>query len=70
MELILNTLAEETTKEISKVEDPETLEESKVIGDEGGSIAGDARKAIEKRTNKSVISKTNNLGLAKKKELE
>ena len=46
-------------EEISKSEDPNGFEESKPIAREGGKIAGDARKALEKRIGKKVISKSN-----------
>ena len=58
-ELIFNMLAEVSTTEISKSEDPNGFEESKPIAREGGKIAGDARKALEKRIGKKVISKSN-----------
>jgi len=61
MELVLNMLAEATTKEISKKEDPKTFQESKKIAIDGGSIAGNARKDIENRIGKSIISKENYL---------
>jgi len=61
MELVLNMLAEATTKEISKKEDPKTFQESKKIAIDGGSIAGNARKDIKNRIGKSIISKENYL---------
>ena len=70
MEMVLNMLAEETTKEISKVEDPKTFSHSKKIAHDGGSIAGNTRKQIEKRTGTKVITKKNNLRLKQKKELK
>ncbi|MCQ2316470.1 MAG: Bro-N domain-containing protein [Bacteroidales bacterium] len=59
VELVLNMLAEVTTTAISKSRDPETFEESRQIAIEGGSVANDARKNIEARTGKSVISPLN-----------
>ena len=59
IELVLNMLAEVTTTAISKSRDPETFEESRQIAIEGGSVAKDARKNIEARTGKSVISPLN-----------
>ena len=59
MELVLNMLAEATTTEISKNKLPEGLEESKVIAKEGGTIAGNAKKEIEKKTGKKIISRDN-----------
>lgn len=59
LELVLNMLAEATTTEISKQETPQDFGENMKIAKEGGSIAGDARKAIEQRTGKSVITSKN-----------
>ena len=59
MELVLNMLAEATTKEISKKEDPKTFQESKKIAVDGGTIAGNTRKDIEKKLGKSVILSEN-----------
>ena len=56
LELILNMLAEATTTEISKEKEPKTLLESKGIAREGGETAGKARKDIEKKIGKNVIS--------------
>lgn len=56
MELILNMLAEATTSEISKERKPSTFTESKTIAKEGGQVAGIARKEIETRTGKDVIT--------------
>ena len=57
MELILNMLAEGTTTEISKAENPQGFDESKAIAHEGGEFAGDYRKKLEKRTGRKIISK-------------
>jgi len=59
MELILNMLAEASTTEISKVENPDGFEESRDVAKHGGNIAGNARKELESVTGKSVISKKN-----------
>jgi hypothetical protein len=59
MEPVLNMLAETTTQEISKEENPNTLEESKDIAKEGGVIAGNTRKNIETRLGKSVLTSKN-----------
>ena len=59
MELVLNMLAEVTTTEISKSENPQGLEESKKVAKRGGSVAGKARKDIEKQTGRKVVSKLN-----------
>ena len=59
IELILNMLAEATTKEISEKENPENFEKSKKIAQKGGKIAGNTRKDIEKQLGKKVISSKN-----------
>ena len=59
LELVLNMLAEATTSEISKRKKPATLDENKVIANQGGAIAGNARKEIEVRTGDKVVSKLN-----------
>lgn len=58
-ELILNMLAEASTKDISQVENPETFKESANVAFRGGKIAGDARKALESQTGKKVVSSLN-----------
>ena len=59
LELVLNMLAEATTTEISKVENPDTFDESKEIANRGGGIAGNTRKEIEDNLGRSVLSKNN-----------
>ena len=71
LELVLNMLAEATTTEISKEKLPRTFIESKKIAKQGGTIAGNTRKQIEKKTGKKVINKLNaDNYLDNKKELE
>ncbi len=59
IELILNMLAEATTKEISEKENPETLGKSKEIAREGGKTAKVAKDRIEKRLGEKVITSKN-----------
>ena len=59
LELVLNMLAEATTTELSKKEQPQNFDDNIKIAREGGSIAGDTRKAIEKRTGDSIITSKN-----------
>ena len=59
LELVLNMLAEATTTEISKEKKPETFKENRIIANQGGTIAGNARKEIDEKTGKKVISKKN-----------
>lgn len=63
LELVLNMLAEVSTTEISKKVEPKSFEENKKIAREGGSIAGTARRKLEKRIGKKVITKLNAKGL-------
>ena len=58
-ELVLNMLAETSTKDISKVEKPETFEQNRSVAQRGGGIAGSAREALEKETGKRVITSDN-----------
>ena len=55
LELALNMLAEATTTELTKVQNPQGLQENRKVAREGGSVAGNARKDIEKRTGRQVI---------------
>ncbi len=66
LELVLNMLAEVTTKEISKKEDPADFPESLDVARKGGSVAGNARKEIESITNKPVVSEDNFLDTPEK----
>jgi hypothetical protein len=58
-ELILNMLAEASTKDISKATAPETFEQSKSVAKHGGQVAKDARKSLEAKTGKKVVSSLN-----------
>lgn len=59
MELILNMLAESTSTEISKNENPSSFAESQAIAKRGGQAALEARKAVEQQTGKTVITSQN-----------
>ena len=56
LELVLNMLAEASTTEISQVKKPSTFPANRQVAREGGHVAGIARKEIESKTGKSVIS--------------
>lgn len=56
MELTLNTLAEITTAELHKQNNPQGFRASAKLAKEGGNIAGNTRKEIESRLGHSVIS--------------
>ncbi len=59
LELVLNMLAETSTTEISKAKKPETFPENRQVAREGGTVAGNARKEIESKTGKKVITGQN-----------
>ena len=58
-EIILNMLAETSTRDISAAEKPNGFTESVQIARQGGEVAGIARKALEQRTGTSVITPKN-----------
>ncbi len=58
-EIILNMLAETSTRDISAAEKPNGFTESVEIARQGGEVAGIARKALEQRTGASVITPKN-----------
>jgi hypothetical protein len=58
-ELILNMLAEASTKDISNATNPKNLEESKNVAKQGGNVAKVARKELESKTGQKVVSKSN-----------
>ena len=64
-ELILNMLAETATKDIAEATNPQGLDENKQVAQDGGAIAGDARKSIEARTGKPVITSKNAIDLGR-----
>jgi hypothetical protein len=59
LELVLNMLAETATSAISKKVEPKGFDPSKKIAKEGGEIAGNARKQIEKKIGKTVLTSDN-----------
>jgi hypothetical protein len=59
LELVLTMLSEATTTEISKEKKPKTLNENKIIANQGGTIAGNARKEIEEKIGKKIVSVKN-----------
>jgi hypothetical protein len=58
-ELILNMLAEASTKDISQAVNPETFEDSKKVAEQGGNVAKVALKELEAKTGKKVVSELN-----------
>ena len=67
IELVLNMLGEAATTEISKKEMPVTFPKNRVVAKKGGEVAGVARKQLEKRLGRSVISKQNYLQSSQKR---
>jgi hypothetical protein len=63
LELVLNMLAEATTTEISKEKKPDTFEKNRIIAKQGGTIAGNTRKAIEEKSGKKIVTPQNAKGL-------
>lgn len=59
LELVLNMLAEASTTEISKQKKPRTVTQNRKVAAEGGSVAAAARKTLEARTGKRVVSRLN-----------
>ena len=66
LELVLNMLAETSTTELSKKEKPKNLSENKKVARKGGSVAGKARKDLEKKLGESVVSPLNAKELGKR----
>ena len=59
LELALNMLAEATTTELTKAQNPQGLEENRVVAKTGGQIVGETRHRIEKETGNPVITSRN-----------
>lgn len=58
-ELVLNMLAELSTKQISEANNPESFSDHVEIAKQGGSVARNARLELEEKTGKSAISPLN-----------
>lgn len=58
-ELILNMLAEASTKDISAATNPKDFEHSKKVAKQGGNVAKVARKELEAKTGKNVVTSLN-----------
>jgi len=59
LELVLNMLAEASTTEISKKQQPQGLDENKQVAQKGGNAAKQARLEIEKQTGEPIVSSGN-----------
>jgi len=69
LELVLNMLAEASTTEISNAKEPKTFGENRKVARQGGHAAGKARKEIESKTGKKVITKDSYIKLSHDKKL-
>ncbi len=67
-ELILNMLAEASTKDISQATSPETFEENKKVAKQGGNVAKVAMKELEAKTGKKVVTALNAASLLSQKK--
>ena len=61
LELIFSMLGEASTTEIVKTKNPKGFIENKKAARQGGNVAGNARKELEQRTGKKIVSKENYL---------
>jgi hypothetical protein len=68
LELVLNMLAEATTTEISKENNPKTFAKNAAVARKGGEIAGNTRKQIEAQTGKKIVTSQNAKGLKTAKQ--
>ena len=70
-ELILNMLAEASTKDISQAVNPKDFKQSKSVAKQGGEVAKVAKEALEQKTGKKVVTNLNAKGvLEEQKKLE
>lgn len=65
LELIFSMLGEASTTEIAKTKNTQGFPENKIASQKGGKIAGDARKKLEKETNKKISTRKNFLRIKK-----
>jgi len=71
LELIFSMLGEASTTEIVKTHNPEGFAQNQKAAKQGGAVAGNARRELESRTGKKVVSSDNYLPETKeKKELK
>jgi hypothetical protein len=66
LELIFSMLGEASTTAIVKTKNPKGFVQNKIVAKQGGTIAGDARKALELKTGEKVVSEDNYLPESKK----
>ena len=68
LELIFSMLGEASTIEIVKIKNPIGFVENKKAAKQGGSVAGKARKDLQLKTGKNIVSSENHLNVAKNKK--
>ncbi len=68
LELIFSMLGEASTTAIVKTKNPKGFVPNKIVAKQGGTIAGNARKALELKTGEKVVSKDNYLSESKKRK--
>lgn len=68
MELVLNMLAEVSATEISQAQNPKGLEQHKKVARAGGEVANKAKKELESKTGKKVVTSKNAKNLHKQIE--
>ena len=61
-------LAEASTKDISQTVEPKSFEDNMKVAEQGGNVANVARKELEAKTGKSVVTSLNAKGLLKEKD--
>jgi len=66
-ELILNMLAEASTKDISSATNPENFDESKEVARQGGNVAKVALNELESKTGKKVVTSLNSKDFIEKR---
>lgn len=69
LELIFSMLGEASTTEIVKTRNPKGFIENKIVAKQGGSVAGKARRDLEIKTGKKIVSAENYLPEPKKNNL-
>ena len=70
IELILNMLAEASTKDISQATNPSSFEESKNVAQQGGNVAKVALKELESKTGQKVVTSLNAKEIVNQKQIE
>ncbi|MEA3391829.1 MAG: phage antirepressor protein, partial [Candidatus Marinimicrobia bacterium] len=68
LELIFSMLGERATTEITQTDDSQGFYKLKQDAEDGGKIAGDAKKALEKKTGKKISTNENYLGTQENKK--